>query len=187
MIAIIDNYDSFTYNLYQYLGELNSDIKVFRNDKVGLDELENMDISHLVISPGPGYPKDAGISKEAIRIFGKRIPVLGVCLGHQAIGEIFGGSIVHAQKAVHGKISRIQHNGKHLFEGLKNELAVTRYHSLVIDRKSLPEDLEITAESLEGEIMGVKHKEYPIFGLQFHPESISTERGKEMLGKFLEY
>ena len=187
MIVIIDNYDSFTYNLYQYLGELNPDIKVFRNDKVSLDELENMDISHLVISPGPGYPKDAGISKEAIRILGKRIPILGVCLGHQAIGEVFGGSIVHAQKAVHGKISRIQHNAKYLFEGLKNELIVTRYHSLIIDKKGLPVNLEITAESLEGEIMGVKHKEYPIFGLQFHPESISTERGKEMIGKFLKY
>ncbi|SHJ66175.1 anthranilate synthase component 2 [Geosporobacter subterraneus DSM 17957] len=185
MIVIIDNYDSFTYNLYQYVGEIHPDVRVFRNDKVTTAELLQMDISHLIISPGPGFPKDAGISMEAVKGLGKKIPTLGVCLGHQAIGEAFGGYIVHAQKAVHGKTSKILHNGEHLFQGLENPLDVTRYHSLVVDRKKLPKELEITAESSEGEIMGVKHKAYPIYGLQFHPESISTQRGKEMLRKFL--
>ncbi|WP_330389690.1 aminodeoxychorismate/anthranilate synthase component II [Geosporobacter ferrireducens] len=182
---IIDNYDSFTYNLYQYIGEIHGDVEVFRNDKVTVAELQGMDISHLVISPGPGFPKDAGISMEVVKVLGKKIPTLGVCLGHQAIGEAFGGHIVHAQKTVHGKISKVFHNEKGLFEGLENPLNVTRYHSLAVDRKALPEELEITAESVDGEIMGIRHKDYPIYGLQFHPESISTQRGKELLRKFL--
>ncbi len=185
MIVIIDNYDSFTYNLYQYLGELQPDIQVIRNDKVDLDELKQMDISHLIISPGPRFPKDAGISLEAVRTLGRKIPILGVCLGHQTIGEAFGGKVVHAKKMVHGKVSRIHHNKNDLFEDLETPLKVTRYHSLVVDRKLLPKVLEITAESDDGEIMGIKHRAYPIFGLQFHPESISTEKGKEMLRKFL--
>ncbi|MEW9124693.1 MAG: aminodeoxychorismate/anthranilate synthase component II [Thermotaleaceae bacterium] len=185
MIVIIDNYDSFTYNLYQYIGEIRPDIKVIRNDKVTVEELEQMDISHLIISPGPGFPKDAGISMEAVKTLGCKIPTLGVCLGHQAIGEAFGGKVVHGEKAVHGKVSQIQHHERSLFEGLENPLGVTRYHSLVIDREGLPGDLEITAQSTEGEIMGIKHRDYPIFGLQFHPESISTQKGKEILKRFL--
>ena len=185
MIVIIDNYDSFTYNLYQYVGEAQPHIQVIRNNKITMEELEQMDISHLIISPGPGFPKEAGISIQAIRTLGRKIPTLGVCLGHQAIGEAFGGQIVHAQKAVHGKVSRIEHNGRDLFKGLESPLGVTRYHSLIVEKKLLPKALEVTAESLEGEIMGIKHREYPIYGVQFHPESISTEKGKEIIKNFL--
>lgn len=185
MIVIIDNYDSFTYNLYQYIGEIQSDIKVYRNDKITLEKLNHMNISHLIVSPGPKFPKDAGISVEAIRNIGKKIPTLGVCLGHQAIAEAFGGKIIQGKKAVHGKISKIHHNGDDLFKGLDNPLNVMRYHSLVVDRQLLPSTLKITAESIDEEIMGIKHIEYPIYGLQFHPESISTDRGKDMLKNFL--
>ncbi len=185
MIVIIDNYDSFTYNLYQYVGEIQEDIKVIRNDKISIEELKQMDISHIIISPGPKFPKDAGISIELVKTIGKKIPILGVCLGHQAIGEAFGGKIVHAKETVHGKVSKIYHNESGLFEGIENPLNAVRYHSLVVDRKLLPEAFEITAESPDGEIMGIKHKEYPIYGIQFHPESISTQKGKEILIKFL--
>lgn len=187
MIIIIDNYDSFTYNLYQYVGAINPEVKVFRNDEVTIEELKQMDIDHIIISPGPGFPKDSGISKEVIETFGKDIPILGVCLGHQCIGEIFGGWIVHAKEMVHGKTSMITHNEMDLFKSLENPLRVTRYHSLVVERHSTGDELIITAESSDGEIMGLKHKEYPIFGVQFHPESIATQDGKELLKNFLNY
>lgn len=187
MIIIIDNYDSFTYNLYQYVGEINPEVKVFRNDEVTIEALKQIDIDHIIISPGPGFPKDSGISKEVIKTFGKAIPILGVCLGHQCIGEVFGGRIVHAKEMVHGKTSMITHNEMELFKGLENPLRVTRYHSLVVERDSIDDELIITAESSDGEIMGLKHKEYPIFGLQFHPESIATQDGKELLKNFLNY
>ncbi|MCT4607456.1 MAG: aminodeoxychorismate/anthranilate synthase component II [Marinisporobacter sp.] len=186
MIVIIDNYDSFTYNLYQYVGEINPDVKVFRNDEVTIGDLKKMNITHVIISPGPGFPKDSGISMEMIKTFGKDIPTLGVCLGHQAIGEVFGGVIVHAKNMVHGKTSKIHHNEVDLFKNIKNPLTVTRYHSLIVDPASITDELVITAKTLEGEIMGLKHKKYPIFGVQFHPESISTEYGKEILKNFLE-
>ncbi|MCY6355685.1 anthranilate synthase component II [Clostridium sp. ZS2-4] len=187
MIVIIDNYDSFTYNLYQYVGEINPEVKVFRNDEVTIEKLKQMDIDHIIISPGPGFPKDSGISKEVIKTFGKDIPTLGVCLGHQCIGEVFGGWIVHAKEMVHGKTSMITHNEMDLFKGLENPLRVTRYHSLVVERHSIDDELIITAESSDGEIMGLKHKNYPIFGVQFHPESIATQNGKELLKNFLNY
>lgn len=187
MIVIIDNYDSFTYNLYQYVGEINPEVKVFRNDEVTIETLKQMDIDHIIISPGPGFPKDSGISKEVIKTLGKDIPTLGVCLGHQCIGEVFGGWIVHAKEMVHGKTSMITHNEMDLFKGLENPLRVTRYHSLVVERHSIDDELIITAESSDGEIMGLKHKKYPIFGLQFHPESIATQDGKELLKNFLNY
>ncbi|QEK11758.1 aminodeoxychorismate/anthranilate synthase component II [Crassaminicella thermophila] len=186
MIIIIDNYDSFTYNLYQYIGEINKNVKVFRNDAVTIKELEQMDITHIIISPGPGFPKDSGISMEVIKRFGKDIPTLGVCLGHQAIGEVFGGNIVNAKNLVHGKTSEIYHNEMDLFKGLKNPLNVTRYHSLIVDKYSISDELVITAKTVDGEIMGLRHKKYPIFGLQFHPESISTQGGKEIFKNFLE-
>lgn len=187
MIVIIDNYDSFTYNLYQYVGEINPEVKVFRNDEVTIETLNQIDIDHIIISPGPGFPKDSGISKEVIKTLGKDIPILGVCLGHQCIGEVFGGRIIHAEQMVHGKTSMITHNEIDLFQGLENPLKVTRYHSLVVDRDSIDDDLIITAESSDGEIMGLKHKKYPIFGVQFHPESIATQDGKELLKNFLSY
>ncbi|TCO73800.1 anthranilate synthase component II [Marinisporobacter balticus] len=185
MIVIIDNYDSFTYNLYQYVGEINPDIKVIRNDAVIIEDLEKMEISHIIISPGSGFPKEAGISIEVIEKLGKSIPILGVCLGHQAIGEAFGGKVVHAKNRIHGKTSEITHNGIDLFEGIENPLIVTRYHSLIVEKESLPQELTITARSLEGEIMGLKHKKYPIHGVQFHPESIATQYGKEILKNFI--
>jgi len=189
MVVIIDNYDSFTYNLYQYIGSLNPKVKVYRNDRITIEELENMDISHFVISPGPGYPKDAGISKEVIEKLGGKVPILGVCLGHQAIGEVFGGTVIRGKRPVHGKTSIIQHNEMDLFKGIVNNLEVARYHSLVVDKmriKSLQDkELEITAISSDGEIMGLKHKKYPIFGIQFHPESIATVNGMKMIENFL--
>ncbi|WZL74086.1 aminodeoxychorismate/anthranilate synthase component II [Clostridiaceae bacterium 35-E11] len=185
MIVIIDNYDSFTYNLYQYVGEIHPEVKVYRNNEVTIEELKKMDITHIIISPGPKFPKDSEISMEVIKEFRKDIPILGVCLGHQAIGEVFGGRIVHAQNMVHGKTSIIHHNEMDLFKGLENPLTVTRYHSLVVDKTSIPEELIITAKSCEGEIMGLRHRKYPLFGVQFHPESIATNRGKELLKNFL--
>lgn len=187
MIVIIDNYDSFTYNLYQYVGELNPDIRVFRNDAVTVQELAELDIDRIIISPGPGFPKDAGISREVVKVMGKDIPILGVCLGHQVIGEVYGGRIVHAGSILHGKTSLIMHNGQDLFKGLDHPLKVTRYHSLIVERENIPEDLEVTAESEHGEIMGLKHRDYPVFGVQFHPESIATQGGKEIIRNFLEY
>ena len=186
MILVIDNYDSFTYNLVQYLGELGADLKVFRNDKIDIAAIKKLNPERIVISPGPGVPKDAGISEEAILTFGKSTPILGVCLGHQAIGEAFGGRIVNARSLMHGKTSLIHHDGKGIFKGLNNPFEATRYHSLIVEKTSLPKVLAITAETSEKEIMGLEHKEYPIYGVQFHPESILTVDGKKILKNFLE-
>ncbi len=182
---MIDNYDSFTYNLVQYLGELGEDIRVFRNDKITLDEIGRLDPERIVISPGPCTPNEAGVSVDAIRHFAGRIPILGVCLGHQAIGAAFGGRIIRAGRLMHGKTSLIHHDGKTIFKGLDNPFEATRYHSLLIERESLPECLEITAWTDIGEIMGVRHKEHLLEGVQFHPESILTAVGKELLRNFL--
>ena len=185
MILVIDNYDSFTYNLVQYLGELGASLKVYRNDKITMDEIKKMKPERIVISPGPGEPKDAGISEEVILNFHKTMPILGVCLGHQAIGEAFGGKIIGAKNLMHGKTSSIYHDGTEIFKGLKNPFDATRYHSLVIERKAFPDVLRITAETKDKEIMGLQHKKYPLYGVQFHPESILTVEGKKLLGNFL--
>lgn len=185
MILVIDNYDSFTYNLVQYLGELGARIKVVRNDKATLRDIFNWNPTKIVISPGPGTPKDAGISNDVIREFAGEIPILGVCLGHQCIGEVFGGRVIRADRLMHGKTSLIYHNGKTIFRGLSNPFEATRYHSLIVERSSVPNCLEITAETKEEEIMGLKHKKYPIWGVQFHPESILTSEGKKLLKNFL--
>lgn len=185
MILVIDNYDSFTYNLVQYLGELGANLAVYRNDKIAIDQIKKMKPKKIVISPGPGKPKDAGVSEEVIALFGKTVPILGVCLGHQAIGEVFGGKIVEAKKLMHGKTSEIFHDSKALFEGIKNPFDATRYHSLLVERQSFPEELVITAETKDKEIMGLRHKTYPIYGVQFHPESILTVEGKKLLANFL--
>ena len=188
MILIIDNYDSFTYNLVQYFGELGAQMEVYRNDKISIDEIRNKNPEKIVISPGPGEPKYAGISEPAIKSLGGKIPILGVCLGHQSIGEVFGARIVHAKSIMHGKTSLVYHNGKEIFEGIKNPFEATRYHSLVVERKTLPEALTITAETKDSdeEIMGLKHNEYPIWGVQFHPESILTCEGMKILSNFLQ-
>ncbi len=185
MILMIDNYDSFTYNLVQYMGELGADLKVIRNDKIGLDEIEALAPEKIVISPGPCTPDKAGISVEVVRRFAGSIPILGVCLGHQSVGQAMGAKIVKAGKLMHGKTSMIQHDGKGLFENLPNPFEATRYHSLVLERKSLPDCFTITAESDDGEIMGIRHAEYPLEGVQFHPESILTLSGKDLLRNFL--
>ena len=186
MILMIDNYDSFTYNVVQYFGKLGADIEVYRNDKITVDEIERKKPEALVISPGPCTPREAGVSVEAIRHFGGKIPILGICLGHQSIGFAFGAKIVRAKKLMHGKASNIIHDGKYLFEGMKNPFSAIRYHSLVIDRESLPQELLITAESEDDrEIMGIRHREYPIYGVQFHPESILTEDGIKIIENFL--
>ena len=186
MLLMIDNYDSFTYVLVQYLGELGEEIEVFRNDKISIPEIEKLKPQTLVISPGPGIPKDAGISLEVIRHFTGKIPILGVCLGHQCIGEAFGGTIVSAPRLMHGKTSLIQHDGEYLFLNLPNPFEATRYHSLIIDKDSLPESLVVNAWTEQGEIMGVRHIVQPVFGVQFHPESILTKEGKLLLRNFLE-
>ena len=185
MILVIDNYDSFTYNLVQYLGELGADLKVFRNDKISISEIRDLKPEKILISPGPGYPKDAGISIPVVKEFAGKVPILGVCLGHQAVGEAFGGKIVQAKRLLHGKISMIHHDGKTIFKGLPDPFEATRYHSLIIERASLPECLEISAWTKEDEIMGVRHKEYKVEGIQFHPESILTLEGKKLLKNFL--
>lgn len=185
MILMIDNYDSFTYNLVQYLGEMGEELKVIRNDAVSVKEIRKMKPKRIVISPGPGSPKDAGVSKDVIRELGKEIPLLGVCLGHQCIGEVFGGKIVGAKRLMHGKTSQIFHDGKGIFKGIDNPFVATRYHSLLVERKSFPKDLEITAETKEKEIMGLRHRKFPIYGVQFHPESILTQSGKTILANFL--
>ena len=184
MIAVIDNYDSFTYNLVQYLGELGAEVRVYRNDAITVEELDALDPSHVVISPGPGTPDDAGISRDVIRELGARRPILGVCLGHQCIGEVFGGRVVRAPRLMHGKTSMIQHYGDGLFLGLPKPFEATRYHSLIVD-EPLPPELKATAFTAEGELMGLCHREYPIFGVQFHPESILTPHGKQVLRNFL--
>ena len=186
MILVIDNYDSFTYNLVQYLGELGADLKVYRNDKITIGGIRRLKPSKILISPGPGLPKDAGISEEVVRVFGKTVPLLGVCLGHQAIGEVFGGRIVGAKSLMHGKTSAIYHCGKDIFKGIPIPFEATRYHSLVVERKSFPRVLQITAETKDKEIMGLRHKTYPIYGVQFHPESILTLDGKKILKNFLD-
>ena len=189
MLLMIDNYDSFTYNLVQYFGELGEDVRVYRNDEITLEQIEALAPDHLVISPGPCTPNEAGVSVAAIRHFAGRIPILGVCLGHQSIGQAFGGRIVHASAIMHGKTSMIHHRDQGVFRGLPNPLEATRYHSLVIDKDSLPDCLEITAwTEVDGqmdEIMGVRHRELAVEGVQFHPESILTEHGHDMLRNFL--
>lgn len=192
MILVIDNYDSFTYNLVQYFGELAAafpvanDIQIVRNDKMTVDEIKTLNPDAIVISPGPGRPEDAGISLDAIAQFGEKLPILGVCLGHQSIGQVFGGKIVSAPELMHGKTSQVSHQGIGIFQGLENPLTATRYHSLVIERETCPEVLEITAWVEDGTIMGVRHRNYPhIQGVQFHPESVLTSLGKELLRNFL--
>lgn len=186
MILVIDNYDSFTYNIVQELGELGAEILVLRNDQTTLDEIRDLNPSHIIISPGPGFPKDAGISRDVIREFGATIPLLGVCLGHQCIGEVFGGEVVHAPSLMHGKTSPVYHKQDALFTGVPSPFTATRYHSLVVAEETLPDVLEIIAFTEDGEIMGVRHKEYPIIGVQFHPESILTDFGMRIFQNFLE-
>jgi para-aminobenzoate synthetase component 2 len=186
MLLVIDNYDSFTYNLVQYLGELGADMKVIRNDEVPVDEIDNeMHPEKILISPGPGTPDAAGVSLEVIDRFAERIPILGVCLGHQAIGQHFGGKVIRAPEPVHGKPVEVRHDGKTIFEGIDGSFTAGRYHSLVVERESLPECLEISAESPDGLIMAMRHRSLPLEGVQFHPESILTEHGKKMLKNFL--
>jgi anthranilate synthase/aminodeoxychorismate synthase-like glutamine amidotransferase len=185
MMLIIDNYDSFTYNLVQYFGELGADLVVKRNDQVTLDEVAEMHPDRICISPGPGTPLDAGVSNDLILKFGPSTPILGVCLGHQCIGHVFGGEVVRADRIMHGKTSPIVHEGDGVFRTLPNPFEATRYHSLIVRRESLPPELEITAETAQGEIMGLRHRRYPIQGVQFHPESIMTGVGKQLLLNFL--
>ena len=185
MIVMIDNYDSFTYNLVQYLGEMGQELRIFRNDQITVDEVEAMAPDHLVISPGPCTPNEAGISVQLIQRMAGKVPILGVCLGHQSIGQAFGGKIVRAERLMHGKTSPIHHAGQGVFRGLRDPFDGTRYHSLIIERQSLPDCFEVTAWTDEEEIMGVRHRELPIEGVQFHPESILTEHGKDLLRNFL--
>jgi len=186
MIAVIDNYDSFTYNLVQYLGELGAEVRVFRNDAVTVDELERLSPSHIVISPGPGRPEDAGISGDVIRRFHTDVPILGVCLGHQCIAHVFGGRVERAPRLMHGKTSMIHHTGRGVLANLPSPFIATRYHSLIVT-EPLPAELELTAFTEEEEVMGVQHRRYPTFGVQFHPESILTRQGKQLLKNFLLY
>jgi len=185
MLLMIDNYDSFTYNLVQYFGELGADVRVVRNDAITLDEVAALQPTHIVVSPGPCTPNEAGISVPLIRRFAGKIPILGVCLGHQAIGQAFGGNIVRAAHVMHGKVSPVVHDGRGVFTGLPSPLTATRYHSLAIERASMPACLEITATSDDGEVMGVRHREWPVEGVQFHPEAILTEHGHALLRNFL--
>ncbi|GMR17926.1 MAG: aminodeoxychorismate/anthranilate synthase component II [Gammaproteobacteria bacterium] len=185
MLLMIDNYDSFTYNLVQYLGELGEQVRVYRNDQITMDRIDSLSPERIVISPGPCTPNEAGISMEAIQQFGGRIPVLGVCLGHQSIGQVYGGKIIHAQEIMHGKTSLIHHDDRGVFFGLPNPFEATRYHSLVVERDGLPDCLEISAWTEDGEIMGLRHKEFVVEGVQFHPESILTRNGHDLLRNFL--
>jgi len=185
MVLVIDNYDSFTYNLVQYLGELGAEITVKRNDEITVEEAQALKPSHILVSPGPCSPKEAGISVELIQKLSGVVPILGVCLGHQSIGYAYGGDIIRAKRLMHGKTSQISHDGKGVFAGLPNPLRATRYHSLAIRRETLPKDLIVTAESEDGEIMGVRHRHLPLEGVQFHPESILTESGHQLLRNFL--
>jgi len=185
MILVIDNYDSFTYNLVQYFGELGADIRVKRNDEVTLDEISALAPEKICISPGPCTPNEAGISCDVIRQFAGSLPILGVCLGHQCIGQVYGGEVVRADRLMHGKTSPIHHTGENVFAGLPDPFEATRYHSLLVRRATLPDCLKITAETAEGEIMGLAHRELPVFGVQFHPESILTREGKNLLRNFL--
>lgn len=185
MMLVIDNYDSFTYNLVQYLGELGERTLVKRNDKITIDEIDEVSFERIIISPGPGTPKDAGISCDIIRQFANRIPILGVCLGHQCVGEVFGGRIAGAKSLMHGKTSLIYHDGKDIFRDVENPFEATRYHSLIVKEKGLPRVLKVIAHTKEGEIMALKHVNFPVWGVQFHPESILTREGKKILANFL--
>jgi anthranilate synthase component 2 len=186
MLLMIDNYDSFTYNLVQYFGELGADVRVFRNDAITVDEIEQLAPTHIVVSPGPCTPNEAGVSVPLIEQLAGRIPILGVCLGHQSIGQAFGGKVVHAQQLMHGKVSAISHQGAGVFAGLPDKFNATRYHSLAIERDSLPACLEITAQAEDGEIMGVRHRTLQVEGVQFHPESVLSEHGHQLLKNFLQ-
>ncbi|MDA0204207.1 MAG: aminodeoxychorismate/anthranilate synthase component II [Acidobacteria bacterium] len=186
MILVIDNYDSFTFNLVQFLGELRAELEVRRNDKITISEIEDLAPERIVISPGPCTPNEAGISLDVVRQLGGKIPILGVCLGHQSIGQAFGGKVIRAPYLMHGKVSRIHHDGKTIFKGMDQDFVATRYHSLIVERESLPKELEITATTADGLIMGLRHKKMLIEGVQFHPESILTEPGKKLLKNFLE-
>ncbi len=186
-LLLLDNYDSFTYNVYQLLSELGADVEVIRHDQTTVPEVEAKHYEGIVISPGPGVPKDAGISEDLSRTLGGKVPILGICLGHQAIGEVFGGKIVRAAEIIHGKVSPIRHNGRGLYAGLPQDAEVGRYHSLIIDRATLPDCLEVTSELADGTIMGVRHREMDIEGIQFHPESILTPTGRTMMQNFLDH
>jgi para-aminobenzoate synthetase component II len=186
MILMIDNYDSFTYNLVQYLGEMGQELVVRRNDQITIEEIEEMNPDFLMISPGPCSPNEAGISLKAIEYFAGKLPIFGVCLGHQSIAQVFGGDVIRADRLMHGKTSDITHNGESIFSGLASPLTATRYHSLIVKRETLPDCLEVTAETDEGEIMALRHKDLPIEGVQFHPESIMTSDGKQLLRNFIE-
>ncbi len=185
MILVIDNYDSFTYNLVQYLGELGADPKVYRNDAINIDQIRELEPERIVISPGPGVPKDAGITIAVVREFAGKIPILGVCLGNQAIGEAFGGRVVRAAHLMHGKTSEICHDSATIFRGLPYRFRATRYHSLIVEKDSLPDTLEVSATTPDGLIMGLRHRQYPVEGVQFHPESVMSEHGKKLLQNFL--
>ena len=185
MVLVIDNYDSFTYNLVQYLGEMGVDLKVYRNDQITLKQIQELKPERILVSPGPCSPRESGLSNDIIRTFGPTTPLFGVCLGHQCIGHVFGGDVVVNYRMMHGKTSPIKHNGKDLFQGMPNPFQATRYHSLVVKRETVPDCLEVTAETDEGEIMGVRHKQYPIWGVQFHPESILTENGRHLMRNFV--
>jgi anthranilate synthase/aminodeoxychorismate synthase-like glutamine amidotransferase len=184
-LLVIDNYDSFTYNLVQYFGELGAAVTVKRNDEISIEQIARLNPERICISPGPGRPENAGISSELIRHFGPKLPILGVCLGHQCMAQVFGGEVVRAAKLMHGKTSLIRHNQRGVFNDLPQPLEATRYHSLIVQRASLPKSLEITAETDDGEIMGLQHREFPVHGVQFHPESILTAEGKKLLANFL--
>lgn len=186
MLVMIDNYDSFTYNLVQYFSELGADVKVFRNDEITLSELAALSPDHIVISPGPGRPEDAGISEAVIREFAGKVPLLGVCLGHQAIAQVYGGYVIHAPSLVHGKTSPMFHDGTGVFKGIPSPFNATRYHSLLVDKTRFPDELEITSTTEDGLIMGMRHRTLAVEGIQFHPESILTEHGKQLLANFLE-
>ena len=185
MLLMIDNYDSFTYNLVQYFGELGEDVRVFRNNKISIDQIESLKPSRIVISPGPCTPTEAGVSVETIRHFAGRVPLLGVCLGHQSLAAAFGGEVVRAERLMHGKTSKIRHDGKTIFRQLPSPFDATRYHSLIVKRETLPSCFEVSAETTEGEIMGIRHRSFGIEGVQFHPESILTEHGHDLLRNFL--
>lgn len=185
MILMIDNYDSFTYNLVQFVGELGEELQVYRNDKITIAEIEQLAPDYLMISPGPCTPNEAGVSMEVIRHFAGKIPILGVCLGHQSIGQVFGGQVIRAERLMHGKTSEVFHDGQTIFRDIPSPFTAARYHSLIVQEMELPEELEITARTAEGEIMAIRHREYAIEGVQFHPESIITQHGKQLLKNFL--
>jgi len=185
MVLMIDNYDSFTYNLVQYIGELGREIRVIRNDEMALEEAVKIACSHVIVSPGPGRPDTAGISVDMIRHFAGKVPILGVCLGHQCIGQAFGGTVGRAERLMHGKTSQVYHHGNGIFQGIPNPFTATRYHSLIVREESMPEDVKVTAYTSEGEVMGIRVKDASVTGVQFHPESILTEHGRMLLGNFL--